>query len=602
MTRINRLLRIFTVFCLIFSAMPLSLPVRAQEIIASDDVAGGSSVFVFRQSRKKPQERSSRAQAFASRGAAGSVSRKRVNAYVVAHARTKRKTIPIKTTSAQAAAKRRIALSNTLTANADTMLEKKDTDNAIATYREALKQNPKNTNASEGLSDALTAKGIEAAGEGNNIAAAPYLVEAVKVNPQNQVAYAKLGEVYDANDQNGNAIASYEAALKIDPNFAEVYVPLGIAYFKSGEIAKAGAFAAKAEAAGPETADARYLRGLVQFRENKNDQALASFDRAIALDSDLVTAYYYRGQVLDRLDKDNQAVASYKQAVAKDPTFAPAWYEMGVVSYNTGDYNGAAGAYEQAIKYDSTNGEAHANLASSYRQLERYPEANKEYWLASNTIKKDPDLYSEWGFCLGKTDEWNEAIKQTLAAQELSPTAVDYTNVGWAYYNQAEADKKAKKDAEATANLELGKAFLQKAVAANPRFDAAYMNLGSTYNAQGDFNNAVIALNQAVNLHADWVIALNQLGVGYRGLGDLNSAIAQFTRVTTLDGNNIFGLFNLGSAQYASGDKKGAKKTQDRLGKLNSAMANQLGNIIAGKVINEAGQQIKKVIPFKIPY
>lgn len=606
MTRKNPILRAFTAFCLIFSTLSFSTAARAQDIIASDEIAGGSSVFVFRQSRKKPQERSSSTQAFSSRGAAGFASRKRVNIYVASHWRTKRTPTLVKNSRAAqaAAARRKIALSNTLTANADKMLDNKETDKAIATYREALKQNPKNANATAGLSDALTAKGIEVAGESNDIAAVTYLDEAVSVNPQNQVAYAKLGEIYDANDQNEKAIASYEAALRINDGLSEIYVPLGLAYFKAGEIAKAESFAAKAEAAGPETAEARYLRGLVLFRQNKNDQALASFDRAIALDSDFITAYYYRGQVLDRLERNDQAVAAYKQAVAKDPGFALAWYDMGVVYYNTGAYADAADAYQEAIKYDSSNANAHANLASSYRQLERYPEANAEYKVAAVTINKDPDLYSEWGYCLGKTNEWDKAVARTITAQELSPSAIDYTNVGWAYYNAAQADKQAKNDAAAAAKYELGKAFLQKAVAANPRFDAAYLNLGSTYNALGDYQSAVNTLNQAVSLHNDWIIAFNQLGIGYRGLNNLSSAAAQFSRVLALDGNNISGLFYLGEVQYSLGNKKEARRLQQKLSSLNPSLAGRLDRILNGKeVLDEAKRKIRDKIPFpRIPF
>ncbi|MGH9819414.1 MAG: tetratricopeptide repeat protein, partial [Pyrinomonadaceae bacterium] len=295
----------------------------------------------------------------------------------------------------------------------------------------------------------------------------------------------------------------------------------------------------------------------------------------------------------------------YKQAVAKDPEFAPAWHDMGVVYYNTGQYQNAVGAYQEAIKYDSTDGQAHANLASSYRQLEQYPDANKEYWAAANaspTLKNDADLHSEWGYCLGKTDEWDKAVAQTVTAQELSPTPVDYTNAGWAYYNAAEADKRAKNNAEAAANYEIGKAFLQKAVAANPRFDAAYLNLGSTYNGLGDFQSAVNALNQAVNLHADWVIALNQLGVGYRGMNNLSAAATAFNRVIALDGNNLSGLFYLGEVQYSLGNKKEARRLQQKLSSLNPNLAGRLGNIIDGKeVLYDAAQKVKSKIPFSLP-
>jgi tetratricopeptide (TPR) repeat protein len=142
---------------------------------------------------------------------------------------------------------------------------------------------------------------------------------------------------------------------------------------------------------------------------------------------------------------------------------------------------------------------------------------------------------------------------------------------------------------------------LQAAVQKDPKLDAAYMNLGSTNNALGDFQAAVAALNIALSLRQDWVIAINQLGLGYRGLNNLSAAIQQFNRVVTLDGNNVAGLFNLGSAQYAAGDKKGAKKTQERLKKLNPNLAVQLDNILSGKaVIDETKRKIESKVP-KVP-
>jgi hypothetical protein len=69
----------------------------------------------------------------------------------------------------------------------------------------------------------------------------------------------------------------------------------------------------------------------------------------------------------------------------------------------------------------------------------------------------------------------------------------------------------------------------------------------------------------------------------------------------TLDGNNVAGLFNLGSAQYASGDKKAAKKTQERLKRLNPALAGQLDGILSGKVVvDETKRKIESKIP-KVP-
>jgi tetratricopeptide (TPR) repeat protein len=111
----------------------------------------------------------------------------------------------------------------------------------------------------------------------------------------------------------------------------------------------------------------------------------------------------------------------------------------------------------------------------------------------------------------------------------------------------------------------------------------------------------VNALNTALALHSNWVIAYNQLGLGYRGLNKLDLAIHALNTAVNLDGNYIPGLFNLGSAQHASGDKNGAKKTQDRLKKLDSRLAATLGNIIAGKIINEVTKKVPGGLPVKVP-
>jgi tetratricopeptide (TPR) repeat protein len=365
-----------------------------------------------------------------------------------------------------------------------------------------------------------------------------------------------------------------------------------------GEIAKAEAAMQNAEKRGVADAELYDLKGMVLYKQNKNSEAMAAFEKALSLDGRNATAKYYRAALLDRMNQPDQSLVAYRDTVAIAPEYAPAWFDLGVISYNRGDYPSAEKSYKEAVRIDPDYYQAHLNLASTYRQMERYPEANAEYKLAEDGIKDNPDLYLEWGFCLGKTNEWDKAVARLDQAHKLSPAAVDDSNLGWAYYNSAQADKQRKNDAEANAKLQKGRESLQAAVQKDPKLDAAYMNLGSTNNALGDFAAAVAALNVAVSLHRDWVIAINQLGLGYRGLNNLSAAIQQFNRVVTLDENNVAGLFNLGSAQYASGDKKGAKKTQERLKKLNPNLALQLDNILSGKaVIDETKRKIESKIP-----
>ncbi len=580
---------------MITMTLPMSRSVMAQDLIASEDLTGGSSAFVFRVSRKQPQARLA-----GGRVAIGN-QRKRASRFnsLIASAAQKRRAALAATRQqiARAAANRKIRLSNTLTAKADGFLDKDQTDLAITNYRAALIQNPKNERASGGLSNALTAKGIEVAGDNNDVAAVPYFTEAAKLDDKNDVAFAKLGSIYDANGDRDKAIVNYERAVAINPDYGTLYAPLGLAYVDAGEVAKAESCLQKATNASVDDVDVRFLRGLVNFKQNNNTEALKAFDTVLSMDGRFVEAQYYRGQVLDRLGQSDQAIASYKRALELEPAFTPASFDLGVAFYNKGDYNNAATAYQQTVKYDNTNYQAHANLASTYRQLERFPDANAEYKTAAAGIK-NADLYSEWGFCLGKTEEWEKAVARLETAKDMSPSAIDNSNLGWAYYNAAYTQKVAKNDAGAQKNYTLAKVYLETAVKQDPKLDAAYLNLGATHNALGEFQLAVNVLRTLIGFRSDWVIANNQLGIGFRGLGDLANAISTFKRVVDLDGNNVRGLFNLGEAYNASGNKKEAKKINDKLRRIDPAMAAKLDGIFSGKIVVDAAtQKIQQKVP-----
>jgi len=209
MFRNTQAAKLFLSLLLFLSLSFQGLTVKGQDLVAADDITGGgSSVFVFRGSRKKPQTRASGGFAFASGRGHSGLGRSHVNSQIFAAERKKRtQTVAANTrTRQQTAAGRRLAMSNTLTAKAETQLDANQTDAAIASYREALKLNPRNTKATEGLSDALTAKGIELAATSKTDAATA-LEEAVKLDPKNAVAYAKLGEISDAQELTERAMA-----------------------------------------------------------------------------------------------------------------------------------------------------------------------------------------------------------------------------------------------------------------------------------------------------------------------------------------------------------------------------------------------------------
>src|SRR5688500_13966281 len=217
---------------LVFSILPNANVIHGQNLVATSDVAGGSRVCVFRESNKRQAEGGSLGFAGGGGMMAGGQGAMGRSSRQIADVAKKRRAAAAaaRKKAAIAAANRKMALSNTLTAKAEGFLDNDQIDPAISNFRLALIQNPKNMRATEGLSNALTSKGIDVAGDANNAAAIPHFEEAVKYDKKNDVAYAKLGAVYQASGQKDKAALNYEKALAINPEYTMLYAPLSMIY------------------------------------------------------------------------------------------------------------------------------------------------------------------------------------------------------------------------------------------------------------------------------------------------------------------------------------------------------------------------------------
>ena len=141
--------------------LPGSLPVRANDLVPSADLTGGASVFVFRGSAKRPQERA--AFSGGARSAAGKAGyRARMNSQAAAKRKSRAERAKARAAElARARARERNRLrrqSNVLTARGEKQLEEGSIDPAISSFREALKLNANNDEAKAALAKALQRK------------------------------------------------------------------------------------------------------------------------------------------------------------------------------------------------------------------------------------------------------------------------------------------------------------------------------------------------------------------------------------------------------------------------------------------------------------
>jgi superkiller protein 3 len=550
-----KLRKIFVSLFLVWTFVCNSLPtVQAQDFISTSDDVSNSSVFVMRQSRKSNQAKVAFVRTKAKRTV---VERKETRKKVKKQADEVRKSKPPRVKAPPPKkpvppgvkppkknvppTPPQIDTSEAFASGAETYLDRNEVDKSVALFRKSLEFNPKNTNAKQGLSEALTAKADtmldkalsppdeNATEEFSAESAAQVYLEATSLDGTNAAAFAGLGEAYDSiEDSDGTttnadkAISAYEKAVTLAAELTEVFAPLGLLYFQKGEIAKADNYLAKAVAANANDSQTQFFLGLVRYKQNGNDQALSAFKASIALKPDFAEAHYYLGEVYDRLDKDKDAIAAYNKAVEINPKYVEAWFDLGVANYNRGNFTDAIDAYKKVktIKNDYTD--AWLNLADVYRQLgdqnkgtaaaiENYKLANNEYAVGSvfaerskdYTDVQKADIYNKYAYCLGKTANWDVAILKLTKAIAIKADDIDYTNLGWAYYNSATKALVERNQPKTIEFLKLAKDALQKATNLNPKSVGGLFNLGVTHEGLGEFTEAVNALKKVNGILPD---------------------------------------------------------------------------------------------------
>lgn len=114
---------------------------------------------------------------------------------------------------------------------------------------------------------------------GQNIDAEQAKLEAATISdPDNPLAWARLGHYYFDHDMPGRAVPAYEKSLELDPEDADIWSDLGVMYRRTGAYEKAVAAFDRATVINPEHRTARFNKGIVLMHDlNDTEGALASW-------------------------------------------------------------------------------------------------------------------------------------------------------------------------------------------------------------------------------------------------------------------------------------------------------------------------------------
>ena len=158
-----------------------------------------------------------------------------------------------------------------------------------------------------------------------------YQEKTVEFNKRFINPWIRLGNVFDKQDRNDEAIDAYQKAIEIDPKNAQNW----------------------------------YEAGNIHFRMGKYDEAIGDFKQAIELDpgfgwpySNLALTYVSQGKFVE-------AIPLYRQSIdllTEDKDKAVAWNRLGNVYRKLNEYEQAVESFQKADELDQENAGFRDNL------------------------------------------------------------------------------------------------------------------------------------------------------------------------------------------------------------------------------------------------
>jgi tetratricopeptide (TPR) repeat protein len=205
---------------------------------------------------------------------------------------------------------------------------------------------------------------------------------ALKLNWNNAVAHADLGDILLEAGRPDEAIGQYQRAVTIDPDFSGAYTGLGMALSRKGEIGEAIAEVERAIEIDPHSADAHETLGSLLSIQHRFDAAVAEFRSALqyAPEQDVALIEYVEakqalnathtglGFALLNLQPDrkiDEAISEFALAIDSEPTLVLAHYGLGMAFRLQDKIDEAIGELQLCAQLDPDYPGVKDNLASA---------------------------------------------------------------------------------------------------------------------------------------------------------------------------------------------------------------------------------------------
>ena len=347
------------------------------------------------------------------------------------------------------------------------------------------------------------------------------------------------------------AIAAYNRALAIAPDWAHIHAALGSAYANTHRYEEALTAYNIAVELQPDDAMIHHHLGNVYSKRGKRDKAMRHQLRAIALAPALASAHYQLGRLYAQQKRWREAIAAYQTAYAHDAELLAALYHLAQAYRRSGD---EAAAREQLARFEEQQSLLHplhqlrgalqrtqasterarilTNIGRLYLKSGFYERAVTAYQKAIGHDAQLATAYNGIGIAFAMQEKYPEALAAQQKALELQPDfAKAHAGLGFVYLMQSQRASKARLPED---NAELALKHYRRAVALEPQFLAARRKIGIILLNQKRYAEAAEAYQSILTLKPDDAEAYHNLGLCYAYQGQTEDALDALKQAVTL--------------------------------------------------------------------
>ncbi|MCS7011737.1 MAG: tetratricopeptide repeat protein [Anaerolineales bacterium] len=419
-------------------------------------------------------------------------------------------------------------------------LERGDTENARKYFQASIDVNPNQVQGWLGLAEIYTL-------QGKPQDALQIYRKAVNMDQKSREAWERLGKLYLAQKDYPHAVDALEQRLQLDPESWEAYRDLAIAEFERGNYHRASYLFEQAIALCEDNkAKATLWEYLAQTQlllEN-NHLAVRARQQAAKLSGDVLAGAERDSHVIPEKEGDTKTMLEPTHVF--ENRSAQEWNELGNSFMKAGQYQKAIYAFTKAIETSPETswpyiknislayyflGKQHAGAESQVPLHEAVEESDE---LKTFTPLEEAEIPATPKSEEGKTGE--DVPSQFTSMPSLrtqSATGVPFSS----RLNLAE-EWNERGNQYLTANeFQKAIAAYKQAIALNPKYGKAYVNLGLAYFRQGNYSLAAHLYKKGLDFLSDSedrAIALARLGDVYRRLNDQQNALHAYQEAQAL--------------------------------------------------------------------